>query len=150
MEKRVLNVTFSKMPNGGYSGRLCIPASWLKNMDINKDNKEIEIVYDDKTKSFITKKFIKNRTKALTNSSAFDNIPLVNNLLEVNKLNVYFGKNGDGKISPRISLRIVHLRDMGITSNDKKLYYHYDKDNKIMILSKKKIKSMKTIIEYDE
>lgn len=58
--------------------------------------------------------------------------------MEERKLNVSFGKSGAGSISPRISLSVTDLRDMGVTPEEREIIYHYDKKNKEIIIKKAK------------
>lgn len=65
--------------------------------------------------------------------------------MEGRKLKVIFAKSGSGSITPKTSLPITDLRDMGVIPEDREFYYHYDEKNKVMILSKEKIKEIKVI-----
>lgn len=52
------------------------------------------------------------------------------------ELNVIFSKSGSGSISSKLSIPITDLRDMGITPDDRKIHYYYDKEKKQIILKK--------------
>jgi len=56
--------------------------------------------------------------------------------MEGRKLNVSFGKSGAGSISPKLSLPVTDLRDMGITPENREVNYYYDKENKQIIIKK--------------
>lgn len=56
--------------------------------------------------------------------------------MEERKLKVNFNKSGRGSYTPRLSLPIIDLRDMGITPEDRQVTYHYDKKNKQIIIKK--------------
>lgn len=56
--------------------------------------------------------------------------------MEGRKMNVSFGKSGAGSISPKLSIPVTDLRDMGVVPEEREIYYHYNIENKIMILSK--------------
>lgn len=56
--------------------------------------------------------------------------------MEGRKLNVSFGKSGAGSISPKLSLPVTDLRDMGITPENREVNYYYDKENKQIIIRK--------------
>lgn len=56
--------------------------------------------------------------------------------MEGRKLKVSFGKSGAGSISPKVSIPVTDLRDMGIVPEERETFYYYSKENKIMILSK--------------
>ncbi len=56
--------------------------------------------------------------------------------MEERKLNVSFGKTGNGYLTSRLAIPITDLRDMKITPENREIFYHYNENNKIMILSK--------------
>ena len=56
--------------------------------------------------------------------------------MEVRKLKANFNRSGRGSYTPKTTLPITDCRDMGITPEDREFNYHYNKENKIMILSK--------------
>lgn len=56
--------------------------------------------------------------------------------MEERKLKVNFNKSGRGSYTPRLSLPIIDLRDMGITPEDRQVIYYYDKKNKQIIIKK--------------
>ena len=56
--------------------------------------------------------------------------------MEKRKLKVNFNKSGRGSYTPRLSLPIIDLRDMGITPEDRQVTYYYDKKNKQIIIKK--------------
>ena len=58
--------------------------------------------------------------------------------MEERKLNVTFGKSGAGSISPKVSLPVTDLRDMGVTPEEREIIYYYDKKNKQIIIKKAK------------
>lgn len=70
--------------------------------------------------------------------------------MEGRMLKINFNKSGSGSYTPKLSLPIIDCRDMGIVPEDRKTNYYYNEENKIMILSKKKIKNIKFEIEYEE
>lgn len=57
--------------------------------------------------------------------------------MEGRKLKASFYKSGSGSVSSKVNLPVVDFRDMGVTPDDREFYYYYDKDKKIMIISKK-------------
>lgn len=59
MEERKLKIIFNKSGNGYVSGKLSIPISWLNDMKLTPEDREVEVIYDKETKSFITKKINK-------------------------------------------------------------------------------------------
>lgn len=56
MEVRNLKIIFNKSGDGYLSGKLSVPMTWLKDMDLTPEDREVEVIYDKETKSFITKK----------------------------------------------------------------------------------------------
>ena len=58
MEKRELRVSFSKSGAGNLTPRLSLPALWIKEMDINLENREVEVVFEN-NEIIIRKKAIK-------------------------------------------------------------------------------------------
>lgn len=57
--------------------------------------------------------------------------------MENHELNVIFNKSGSGSISSKVSIPITDLRDMGISPENRKINYHYDKKTKTITLTKK-------------
>lgn len=57
MEKRILKISFGKSGNGGLNPKLSIPKSFLDKMNINPEEREVELIFDEKElKITITKK----------------------------------------------------------------------------------------------
>ena len=56
MEERKLKIIFNKSGQGYISGKLSIPISWLNDMGLTPEDREVDVVYDEKTKSFTTTK----------------------------------------------------------------------------------------------
>lgn len=69
--------------------------------------------------------------------------------MEERKLKMSFLKSGSGSQNTKANLPITDCRDMGVLPEDREYNYYYDKDNKLMILTKKKIKNIKFEIEYE-
>lgn len=61
MEVRNLKIIFNKSGDGYLSGKLSIPMTWLKDMNLTPEDREVEVTYDQETKSFTTKKLNKNK-----------------------------------------------------------------------------------------
>ncbi len=61
MEVRKLKIIFNKSGDGYISGKLSIPMTWLKDMNLTPEDREVEVIYDEDTKSFTTKKLNKNK-----------------------------------------------------------------------------------------
>lgn len=53
MEKRVLKISFAKGGSGSVSPRTTIPKKWLDLLEINQNEREIEIILDDEKKQII-------------------------------------------------------------------------------------------------
>lgn len=56
MEKRILKVSFFKSGSGSISPKLNIPKSFLDKIEINQENREIEIELKEDTKEIIIRK----------------------------------------------------------------------------------------------
>lgn len=61
MEGRNLKIIFNKSGDGYMSGKLSVPMTWLKDMGLTPEDREVEVIYNEETKSFITKKLNKNK-----------------------------------------------------------------------------------------
>lgn len=59
MEERKLKIIFNKSGDGYLSGKLSIPMNWLKDMGLTPEDREVEVTYNEKTKTFVTKKLKK-------------------------------------------------------------------------------------------
>ncbi|MPL91658.1 hypothetical protein SDC9_37734 [bioreactor metagenome] len=46
-EKRELNISFSKSGNGYYTPRISLPATWIKEMGIDVENKKVLVTFKD-------------------------------------------------------------------------------------------------------
>lgn len=56
--------------------------------------------------------------------------------MECKNLSISFNKGGSGGVSPRISLPISFLRDMGITENQNTISVYYNKNSKEIKIKK--------------
>ncbi|MGL5853662.1 MAG: AbrB/MazE/SpoVT family DNA-binding domain-containing protein [Cetobacterium sp.] len=56
MESRNLKVTFSKSGSGSITPRISLPITLLKEMGINPEEREVELVYNRSKKQIIIKK----------------------------------------------------------------------------------------------
>lgn len=55
MEKRDLKISFYKAGNG-VSTRLNVPIVWLRKMDITENDREVELIFDEKKQHLLIKK----------------------------------------------------------------------------------------------
>lgn len=46
MKSRILNVIFNKSGSGSTSTRVTIPITWLKEMNITKDDRQVKVTFD--------------------------------------------------------------------------------------------------------
>lgn len=64
MEKKKKNVIFNKSGSGNWTTKIAIPMSWLTQMGVSQENREIEIAFDGEAiiikKEFEEKKEMKN------------------------------------------------------------------------------------------
>lgn len=56
MEERKLKVLFSRSGSGSTNTKITLPISWIKDMGVSKDNREVTLRYDEKTKQIIIEK----------------------------------------------------------------------------------------------
>lgn len=47
MEQRQLNITFTKSGSGSETVRLTLPVTWIRNMGIDKENKQVNVTFID-------------------------------------------------------------------------------------------------------
>ena len=58
MEVKKLKVSFNKAGSGSYTPKLALPARIIKDMGISKDDRYVELTYDDEKKEIKLKKSI--------------------------------------------------------------------------------------------
>ncbi|MCR1822014.1 AbrB/MazE/SpoVT family DNA-binding domain-containing protein [Terrisporobacter muris] len=46
-EKRELNISFNKSGSGSYTPRISLPATWIKEMGIDTDNRKVSVTFKD-------------------------------------------------------------------------------------------------------
>ena len=56
MEERKLKVIFSKDGRGATNTKITLPISWLKDMGVSQENREVKLIYDENTKQIIIEK----------------------------------------------------------------------------------------------
>ena len=56
MESRKLRISFNKSGRGTYTPKLALPTSYIKDMGITKEDRDIELLYDNEKKQIILKK----------------------------------------------------------------------------------------------
>lgn len=54
-EKRELNVSFYKAGNG-IGTRMTLPKPWLSKMGVTKEEKKVELIFDEETKEILIRK----------------------------------------------------------------------------------------------
>ncbi len=59
MEERKLKIIFNKSGSGSITPKMNIPMSWVKDMGVTPEDREVNVVYDKETKSFTAKKLSK-------------------------------------------------------------------------------------------
>lgn len=52
LNMRITKVMFNSDGKGGVTPKISIPISWLRDMGIDTEEREIKLSYDEKTKSF--------------------------------------------------------------------------------------------------
>lgn len=56
MEERILKIIFNKSGSGSITPKLNIPMSWIKNMGVSKEEREVIAKYNEETQEIIIKK----------------------------------------------------------------------------------------------
>lgn len=56
MEEKKSKIIFNKSGDGYFSGKLSIPLKWLKDMNVTLEEREVEVKYNEKTKTITIKK----------------------------------------------------------------------------------------------
>lgn len=46
-EKRELNISFNKSGSGSYTPRISLPATWINEMGIDKENRKVSVAFKD-------------------------------------------------------------------------------------------------------
>jgi len=56
MEERKLKVLFGKSGNGYLTPRISLPISWIKDMGISQENRNVKVIFNEETKQIIIEK----------------------------------------------------------------------------------------------
>ena len=56
-EERILNIMWNKSGAGSDTTRIAIPIKWIRDMKIDKENKQVKVIYDPKIKEIKIKKY---------------------------------------------------------------------------------------------
>ncbi|MCF2611802.1 AbrB/MazE/SpoVT family DNA-binding domain-containing protein [Fusobacterium perfoetens] len=56
MEKRILKVSFFKSGSGSISPKLNLPKSFLDKINVNQEEREVEVIVNEDTQEIIIKK----------------------------------------------------------------------------------------------
>lgn len=56
-EERILNIIFNRSGSGSDSTKIAIPIKWIRDMKIDKENKQVKVIYDPKIKEIKIKKY---------------------------------------------------------------------------------------------
>lgn len=56
MEKRTLNISFSKSGSGSIATRLSVPKSWLDKIEVSPEDRKIDLIFDEEKKEMILRK----------------------------------------------------------------------------------------------
>lgn len=56
MEERILKVSFGKSGAGSISPKISLPVTWLREIGVTPDEREVKIMVNEKTKQIIIKK----------------------------------------------------------------------------------------------
>lgn len=47
MQERELNISFNKSGNGTYTPRISLPIAWIREMGIDKENRQVKVTFED-------------------------------------------------------------------------------------------------------
>lgn len=47
MEKRTLKISFNKAGSGSITPKMTLPMTWIKEMGIDTENREVEVTFED-------------------------------------------------------------------------------------------------------
>lgn len=53
---RVINVMFNNDGKGNVTPKISLPITWLRDMGVTPEERQIKVIYDEKTKSFKAEK----------------------------------------------------------------------------------------------
>ena len=56
MEERKLNIIFNKSGSGSINTKVSLPVTWIKQMGITKDNREVNAKFDEEKQEIVIKK----------------------------------------------------------------------------------------------
>ena len=56
MKKKINNVSFAKSGKGNITPKISIPYTWIKEMGINEEDREILLIFDEEKKKIIIEK----------------------------------------------------------------------------------------------
>jgi len=56
MEERKLNIIFNKSGSGSINTKVSLPVTWIKQMGITKDNREVIAEFDEEKQEIVIKK----------------------------------------------------------------------------------------------
>lgn len=56
MEERKLNIIFNKSGSGSINTKVSLPVTWIKQMGITKDNREVIAEFDEEKQKIVIKK----------------------------------------------------------------------------------------------
>ncbi|WP_443864302.1 AbrB/MazE/SpoVT family DNA-binding domain-containing protein [Fusobacterium ulcerans] len=56
MEKRDLNISFSKSGAGNLTPRISLPKKWIDKMGLSQEERAVEVFFDESTNEIIIKK----------------------------------------------------------------------------------------------
>lgn len=56
MEKRDLNISFSKSGAGNFSPKITLPKKWTDKMGISQEKRQVEVFFNENTNEIIIKK----------------------------------------------------------------------------------------------
>ena len=119
MESRSLNISFNKSGSGSITPKLCLPITWLREMDIDQENKKVIV-------SLIDNSIIIRKPGVEFN--------LAKDVIDERDKNISFNKSGSGSITTRIILPITYTRHLNVSEDDKAVVVNFE--NNMIIIKK--------------
>ena len=113
MENRNLKISFNKSGSGSLTPRLSLPITWIREMGISQEDREVVVsLYED---------FILVRKKNSILSS--DNATIED---RTENKNISFNKSGSGSVSCRLILPMNFIKHLNIDNENRDVVVEYE------------------------
>lgn len=111
MENRNLKISFNKSGSGSYTPRLSLPITWIREMGISQEDREVVVS--------LCEDFIMVRKKDFNFSA-----DTIEDRSENKK--VSFNKSGSGSINSRVILPMSFIKHLNINTEDKNVIVTFE------------------------